>query len=452
MLRARHAVILCAIALLTLGIVMVTSAGLTVEPESRITVQGILTSRTSIYAAAAVVALLMGMLVDVDWIVAGRGLMKPLWWIVGLCLILLMLVFVPGVGDARYGSARWIRVGPPDWSLTFQPSEMAKWLMPLIMGYYIRRRGMDLRAFWRGLFPGLLVIGGVCGIIITQDLGTAVLIGTVSLILLWAAGSRWWHLLLLLPGPVVVVGLAVWIEPYRIDRIRTFLNPYADPQGAGYHIIQALVAIMSGNFTGRGLGHGIQKFGYLPVDTSDFIFAVICEELGIFGAALVIFLYCLMVLAGLAIIRKQVSPFRQIIALGIICTFGLQAAMNLLVVTALIPTKGIALPLLSSGGTGWLLTALSLGVLVRMDWQTEQGASDANSAGNDLPVLRSLIAGTTDSMTALSREARSNSVLDLGRGVPATGTGENAANITPPIVIMPELQTTRHTSPGVPSI
>jgi cell division protein FtsW len=146
-----------------------------------------------------------------------------------------------------------------------------------------------------------------------------------------------------------------------------FVDPYADPQGIGYHTIQSLVAVAGGEGFGRGLGHGLQKFGYLPEDRTDFLFAIICEELGIAGAALVITLFLTLLFASLAVASRERSPLLRLFTLGVIATVCLQAIINLAVVTGLAPTKGIALPLLSSGGTGWILTAFSLGLLIAID-------------------------------------------------------------------------------------
>src|SRR5690606_26392677 len=182
-------------------------------------------------------------------------------------------------------------------------------------------------------------------------------------------GASLWQLLSL--APVAALGLItlVIVNPYRVTRLVTFLDPYKDPDGAGYHMIQSLVAVANGRVWGRGLGFGLQKFGYLPEDRTDFLFAVICEELGLAGASLVIALNLGIIWAGVAIVRRQSSAFLQLLGLGVVTTFGLQALINLTVVTGLAPTKGIALPLLSSGGTGWILTAGSLGLLVAMDRQ-----------------------------------------------------------------------------------
>ena len=146
-------------------------------------------------------------------------------------------------------------------------------------------------------------------------------------------------------------------SPYRLQRLTVFLNPWADPLGAGYHPIQSMLTIAQGGLIGRGLGNGIQKFGYLPEDTTDFIFAVVCEELGLTGAVLVIGLYLLLIWMGWSILCNCKDRFGRLFALGVLTMIGLQTIINLAVVTVLAPTKGIALPLLSKGGTGWILTA-----------------------------------------------------------------------------------------------
>jgi cell division protein FtsW len=157
-----------------------------------------------------------------------------------------------------------------------------------------------------------------------------------------------------------------------MNRIMAFQNPYADPEGIGYHAIQSLTAIANGEGFGRGLGFGIQKLGYLPEDRTDFVFAVLCEELGIPGAAMVVTLFGVLVWAGFLVMRRERNPMLRLMALGIISTVGVQACINLFVVTAMAPTKGIALPLISHGGTGWILTAFSLGLVVAIDRTQEQ--------------------------------------------------------------------------------
>jgi len=177
---------------------------------------------------------------------------------------------------------------------------------------------------------------------------------------------------------------AIVQEPYRLQRLTAFLDPWADMKGAGYHPIQSMLALAHGNVTGTGLGQGVQKFGYLPEDTTDFIFAVICEEMGFAGAALVIALYLTILWTGLGILRDCRDVFGRLVALGVMLTLGIQAAINLAVVTVMLPTKGIALPLVSAGGTGWVLTAFSLGLLAALD---NANALERETGDDTLPDL-----------------------------------------------------------------
>jgi cell division protein FtsW len=189
----------------------------------------------------------------------------------------------------------------------------------------------------------------------------------------------------MLPLAALAFAGAVVANPYRLTRLETFLNPYKDPEGSGYHMIQSMLAVHNGELTGRGLGHGMQKFGYLPEDQTDFLFAIICEETGLAGAALVALLYAGILWAGLSIIRKQPAPFLKLIAVGVLATLGLQALINLAVVTGLGPTKGIALPLLSAGGTGWILTSACLGTLIAIDRHARSATPATRAAPSKEP-------------------------------------------------------------------
>ena len=184
----------------------------------------------------------------------------------------------------------------------------------------------------------------------------------------------------LLAGPSMAgLTAAVLMSPYRIDRVRAFLDPWQDPQGIGYHVIQSMVTVAGGGVAGRGLGNSIQKFGYLPEDTTDFIFAIISEELGLVGVTVVVCLYGAMLMCGLSVITRVGHPFGKLLGLGILLTLGFQALINMMVVTGLAPTKGIALPLISAGGTGWILTAFCVGLLVAMDREDQEGEKDPGS-------------------------------------------------------------------------
>lgn len=375
-MRASHGIILCALGLLAFGVVMVTSAGLSVgvtssdaqSGSSSLTIESILTGRTAQLAGLSALALLAGALVPIRRIAHARPFLQPALYALLAGFVLLILVHVPGIGREMNGARRWIQLGP----IGFQPSEIVKWALPVALAWYAARRPLKMGRFFSGFFLPMAIAGFLCLMIATEDLGTAVLIGMVSVIILVAAGARLLHAGLLLPAGAAAIVVLIRTSPYRVDRIRAFLDPFADPQDTGYHMLQSMAAVSGGGLPGRGLGNGLQKFGYLPEDTTDFLYAIVCEELGLAGAAMIICLFAVLLLCGRSVLLRTVRPFDRLVCLGVLATIGLQAAINLLVVTGLAPTKGIALPLVSSGGTGWCLTAFSLGLLVAIDRQADQ--------------------------------------------------------------------------------
>jgi cell division protein FtsW len=307
-----------------------------------------------------------------------RGIASPIPWIVLGVVAVLMLVHVPGIGREVNGANRWVSIGP----LGFQPSELAKWGILIVLAWHASRRAGSMGRLFTGFVPPMVLVAVVCGLIGAEDLGTAVLIGAVSVCMLMAGGTKLWQALLLVPMGVVAFVAAVIASPYRINRMHAFLDAYQDPQGIGYHVLQSMAAVSGGGLAGRGLGNSVQKFGYLPEATTDFIFAIICEELGVVGAAVVIFLYAALLLCGFSVIRRpSLHPFQRLLGLGILLTIGFQALINLAVVTGTAPTKGIALPLLSAGGTGWLLTAFCIGLLVAMEREQEAPAASNEAPG-----------------------------------------------------------------------
>jgi len=387
MMRAGHGLLLTVIALLMIGVIMVNSAGLRVDPDRALTLSDILLGRPMILAAIAVGAMLFGMFMPVSVAYRAKGLTSPIPWIVLGAVVLLLLVHVPGIGREVNGAKRWIALGP----IGFQPSEIAKWGVLFVLAWHAARRAGGMGRLFTGFVPPMMLVLIICALIGTEDLGTAVLIGMVSVCVLIAGGAKVIHAALLFPIGIVLAVGAIITSPYRINRVLAYADPYQDPQGIGYHVLQSMAAVAEGGLAGRGLGNSIQKFGYLPEATTDFIFAIICEELGVVGAAVVICLYALLLLCGLSIIMRRPHPFERLLGLGILLTIGFQAMINLAVVTGTAPTKGIALPLLSSGGTGWVLTAFCIGLLVSMDRATvrEEAAIHGrvnDSIPNDLPV------------------------------------------------------------------
>ncbi|MDH3583634.1 MAG: putative lipid II flippase FtsW [Phycisphaerae bacterium] len=352
--------------LLGLAVLMIHSAAMSVDGP-QLDAVSLLFGRPTLYAALALVVMWACSYLDVRRLYSRPGFTNPVAWLVVGASVLCVLALVPGLGRSVNGASRWLWLGPASWRLSFQPSELAKWVMIVALASWGARHSGIMRRFRHGLVPPLVLLGLVCALIVIEDLGTAVLIAAVGVVVLFAAGARLVHLLLLAPlGVAAVVGFIV-TSPYRLRRITAFLDPFADPQGSGYHLIQSLLGIASGGPQGRGLGYQVQKFGFLPEDTTDFLFSVICGELGLAGAVLVIGLYLLLFWTGLSVIANCRHPFARLLSLGIVLTIALQAVMNIAVVTGAIPTKGIALPLLSYGGTGWVMTAAAVGLLMAVD-------------------------------------------------------------------------------------
>lgn len=386
MLRAGHGIALLALTLLLIGVVFVNSAEVTVARDTRTTLSAVLFDRHTIFAIASMGCLLLGMVLPIERLAGWSGWRSPLVWATGLSLLGLLAVHVPGLGKEVNGASRWVSLGP----LTFQPSELAKWLMPIGLAWYIARTGERMQRFVPGFLLPMAIVGVVALGIAGEDLGTAVLVTGVAVIMLLAGGANLWNAVAFLPVGAAGFIALVFISPYRLKRIFSVLDPYSDPQGSCYHIIQSMGAISGGGVAGRGLGNSVQKFGYLPEGTTDFIYSIICEEMGLLGAVAVLLLYVGLVWCIVQVVSSRVAstlertaeptteprlesskpaldPMSRVLALGIGATVGLQAVINVVVVTGMAPTKGIALPLISRGGTGWMMTALCLGMVIAMD-------------------------------------------------------------------------------------
>lgn len=362
MLKAGDVILLCVLSLLCIGVLMVNSASLNVGSEAGVSFQSIALGRSTQFAALAIALMLLACRLPVRTWATKPWVVRFIPLVVIASLGAMVLVYVPAIAREVNGSRRWI--GIPGTDLTMQPSEIAKWAMPLFLAWYCSRHFSQLKRFWSGLVPALLTLGVVCAVVTHQDLGTGALIFGVGCLILIAGGAKLWHFVALAPLPLAGLVTAIIVEPYRVKRLTTFVNPYADPDGDGYHMIQSLVAVANGEGFGRGIGFGLQKFGYLPEDRTDFLFAVLCEELGIAGVMMVLLLYAGILLAGLKIVLREQHVLLKLAGLGFLATLGFQACINLTVVVGLAPTKGIALPLLSSGGTGWILTAGAMGMLI----------------------------------------------------------------------------------------
>lgn len=281
-----------------------------------------------------------------------------------ITVALLVVILIPGLSHARHGSQRWIRfpAGPLD--LGFQPSEVAKITLVAWLAWWLGSPKAEPRKFFKGfLLPGA-VLATVVILVGSEDFGTAALLAAVGGLLLLMAGCRWLHTVPLALAGATTLGALLFFVDYRMDRLRAHEDIFKHMHGAGYQPVQSLTSIATGSWSGVGLGAGIQKYGFLPESHTDFIFAVICEESGMLGAVLVLGLFSAFVWLGLAAVRSAATPFESLMAFGLTSMIGLQAVMNIAVVTVLAPTKGISLPLISAGGSGTLVYCLSIGLLI----------------------------------------------------------------------------------------
>lgn len=290
----------------------------------------------------------------------------PTLWLLVLAITLLVLVLIPSIGTEVYGARRWLRIPLGPASISFQPSELAKWTMVCFMAGACTQLGPDIRRFWTRFVPLCVLIGLVCGLVIVQDLGTAVFIGLIGFLMLVIAGARWWHVLMPVPVGIGAFIAVLYYSPNRLDRLLAFIYPERYSDSVAYQANQSLIAIGSGGVLGKGLGQGTCKYGHLPEDTTDFIFSIVGEELGLLGTIGLIMLFILFVSLGLLVVLRCRDRFARLLAAGIVLTIGIQAALNMGVVTVVLPTKGIPLPFVSAGGTSMLLSSVAVGVLLNI--------------------------------------------------------------------------------------
>lgn len=313
--------------------------------------------RQIIWVTLGIMAMLFTMNIDYHvW----RKLATP---ILIVTVVLLILVLIPGLGKVVNGARRWLGFG----SLYLQPSEIAKLSMVLFCSASLARHQEKITSFVKGLVPQLLILLLVFGLILREpDLGTALAIGGTIFVLLFTAGARLSHLASL--GSVGVVGIigAIILEPYRLKRLLAFSDPWADPLNTGYHIIQSLYALGSGGLFGVGLGRSREKFLYLPEPHTDFIFAILGEELGFIGTITVILLFFLFAWRGFKVAISAPDIYGSILAAGLTTMIVMQALMNIAVVTASMPVTGIPLPFISFGGSALIFTLAGVGILLNI--------------------------------------------------------------------------------------
>lgn len=342
--------------LLAIGLIMVYSAS-AVWAEYKFDDSFFFAKRQMLFAGVGIIAMFFIMNIDYwTW----RTWAKVL---IIICFVLLILVLIPGVGNMRNGSRSWIGIG----AFSVQPSEFMKLAMIAFLAKFLSERQKFITSFKKGLAPSLGIVFLAFGMIMLQpDLGTGTVMVGTCIVMIFIAGARIRHFVVL--GLIGVAGFAALVvsAPYRMKRITSFLDPWQDPLGSGFQIIQSLFAIGPGGLFGLGLGESRQKFFYLPEPQTDFIFAILAEELGFIGGSVILLLFSLLLWRGIRIALGAPDLYGSFLAVGIIAMVAIQVMINIGVVTGLMPVTGITLPFLSYGGSSLTLMLMAIGVLLNI--------------------------------------------------------------------------------------
>ena len=346
--------------LVFIGLVMVFSAS-AVMAKQKFATPYYFVERQLLFAAIGVV--LMWFLKGVDY----RKYKQPVavFGFLAVTTVLLIAVFFV---HGSHGARRWLYLGP----VSLQPSELAKPAIILFLAYFLELRQKMMGDIRRTVLPALAPLAVFCVLIMAQpDLGTTIACVLIAATMLWVAGVNWKIFAYPVPALPVVFYVFVWRVKFRHDRILAYINPFSDPQGRGFHIIQSLIAVGTGGITGLGLMEGKQKLFYLPEPHTDFIFAVTAEEWGLLGSLFVVTLFVIFCYRGLRAAALTKDVFARYLAMGITAMVVIQAFFNISVVLALMPTKGIPLPFISYGGTSLAMTLASVGVLLNITQQMD---------------------------------------------------------------------------------
>jgi len=363
--RERHqpdySILLAVVSLAAIGILMVFSSSAMFAYTSRDDTLAIVGPQI-FWGAMGILAMLITMRIDYRWL---RLVSVPAY--LG-ALVLLVLVFVPSLGRVVGGSARWLVLGPLP---AVHPAEVAKLALIVYLAHWLANRGALVGRFRQGMVPFLIIAVPVIALVFKEpDLGTTIVISLTAFTMFFVAGASIVHL-----GAIGGIGIAgvilIGLKDYQLERIRTFLDPWADPLGSGFHTIQGLLALGLGGILGTGLGESKLAGGlYLPNAWNDFIFAIIGEEFGFIGAGLVIALFVLLAYAGIRTALRAPDTFGALLAAGITAWLCYQAFINIAVVVALLPVTGITLPFISAGGSSLLVSFAAAGVLLSISRET----------------------------------------------------------------------------------
>ncbi|MCP4649241.1 MAG: putative lipid II flippase FtsW [PVC group bacterium] len=344
------------VVLLCIGIVMIYSASAIYAYEV-LEDSAFYLKRHLFYVLIGLVCAVGAMLIDYDKL---RKWSKRL---LILSFFLLLLLWVPGLGKQVGGARRWFRI----WIFSFQPSELAKFAMIVYTADFLARKKSYIQSFAHGFLPALIVLLLMSGLILIQpDLGTVMAMSIIFFIMFFIGGVKLTHITALILSSLPCLYVLIFSVPYRRNRILAFLDPWKDPHGTGFQIIQSLVALGSGGISGVGLGHGKQKLLYLPAAYTDFIFSIIGEEMGFIGTATIVFLCIMFLFYATKISLKAKDSFGQFLSFGLLSGLIIEAIINMAVVTSIFPTKGLPFPFISYGGTSLVFNMIYVGLILNI--------------------------------------------------------------------------------------
>lgn len=344
----------CVAALLTLGLVMLYSTSMNMPDKVSVVKGANLLMTQMMWCGLGLVVCVIAASLDYQL------LKKFAWPIFGIAIVMLVLVLIPGIGHKIKGASRWFKVG----SISFQPSEVAKLALIIVMAWYCERYQRKMDTLKRGvLIPGVIIASMLGLIFIEPDRGTTILLAAVTGLMLLVAGVRWKFIIPPIVLAVTALAISLWRDPMRAKRLFSWLNLEETKDGVGYQAYQAMIALGSGGWFGLGLGNGRQKLGFVPEHHTDFILSIIGEELGLVATLGVVLGFVLIIICGVYIATHARDTFGMMLASGITFLIGLQAFINIGVVTSALPNKGLALPFISYGGSNLLAMLACIGVL-----------------------------------------------------------------------------------------
>ena len=357
-----HILMISALLLLGLGLVMVFSAS-GVLASDKYHDPAFFLKKQLIYAVIGIALMLFVRRIPY------QSYNRLVYLILLISLFLLILVLIPGIGVRIRSASRWIRFGP----LVIQPSEFAKLAIIIFLAYSMARKQEKIRFFSIGFLPHI-VVAGIFILLIEKepDFGTALALAGITFLMLFVGGTRLTHIFLVILSASPLVVYVILKNKMRLERVVTFVDPWKYAQESGYQLVHSLYAIGSGGFWGLGIGKSREKLFYLPDSHTDFIFAILSEELGFLGVITVISLFAILIIRGLIISTRAQDNFGAYLAMGLTALIGLQAVINMAVVTGLMPTKGLSLPFLSYGGSSLVVNMIAIGILLNISSRSRQ--------------------------------------------------------------------------------